>query len=242
MTRPAQKALERRQLALVRRGCPEFLPGPVAITDGNEKDEPDLIVRLSTGHVVGLEMTALRDRENIGGFTPPEIEAARDEIVAVARRLLAAHGAPRLRVNAGIGQGPYDIEITARTLVEVILRHGFDARSVGLWPAKGDPVELHLSCWPCADDEEEAWSLHAAGETKVLCERQIAEAIERKGRRASERLYRPGFDELRLLIIATMWPSSADFVAPADAPEWSFVHPFDGVFVYCQGDGTLLRY
>jgi hypothetical protein len=242
MTRPTQKTLERRQLALVRDSCPEFLPGPVVITDGNERDEPDLIVRLSTGHVVGLEITALRDREKVGGFTPPEVEAARSEIVAVARRLLTTCGAPRLRVNAGIGQGPYDIELTARTLVEVILRHEFDASGVDLWPAKGDPVELHLSFWPCADDEEDAWSLCAVGETKALCERQIAEAIQRKLRRASEGLYRPGFHELRLLIVATMWPASADFVAPVDARGWAFAHPFDGVFVYCQGDGTLLRY
>lgn len=242
MTRPGQKMLERRQLALVRCSCPAFLPEEWVVADGNERDEPDLILTLPSGKVIGLELTALRDRDRVDGYAPAEIEAARRKIVAVARSLHIARRGPRVRVNATIGPGPYDITRTAEILADLIERHGFRANGIDLWPAKGAPVELHASFWPCAEDEDDLWTLDAVGGTRVLSPRYIEEAIERKGARARAGLYRKGFDQVWLLIVATLFPSSSDFSAPTNAQDWSFPHPFDGVFVFCQGSAALLRY
>lgn len=242
MTRPGQKMLERRQLALVRRNCPAFLPEESVIADGNERDEPDLILTLPSGNVIGLELTALRDRDRIGGYEPAQIEAARRKIIEAARSLHTGHGGPRVRVNATIGPGACDIARTAGILADMIECHGFNASGIDLWPAKGAPVELHASFWPCAEDEDDLWTLDAVGETKVLSPRHIQEAIERKGARAREGRYRKGFDQIWLLIVATLSPSSSDFSSPTNAQDWSFPHPFDGVFVFCQGSAALLRY
>mgnify|MGYP001009379390 CR=1 FL=1 len=242
MTRPGQKTLERHQLALVCSERPGFLPEDAVIADGNERDEPDLILTLSSGKVIGLELTALRDRGRIGGYEPAQIEAARRKIIEVARTLHAARGGPRMRVNASMGPGPCDIAKTAQILADMIQRHDFCANGIDLWPAKGSSVELHASFWPCAEDEEDLWSLVAAGQTKVLSPRQIEEAIEKKGKRAREGRYRSGFDERWLLIVATLLPSSSDFSAPTNAQDWFFPHPFDAVFVHCQGSRELLRY
>lgn len=241
MTRPAQKNLERRQLALVRGRCRDFLPDVVAIADGNERDEPDLIVTLSSGRVIGIEITALRDDLKISGFTPAQIEASRAKIIRMAKERHEVRGGPRIRVNAYVGPGPHDLSEVADFLVDMIERHAFHACGLSLWPSQGAPLELHLSFWPCGPGEDDLWTLGAVGETKVLSEELVADAVRRKSRRLAGHPYRSGFDEIRLLVVATLWPSSSDFVAPQGAADWAFAHPFDGVFVCCEGDDTLLR-
>lgn len=239
MTRLAQKLLERRHLAQVAAAHPNLLPNIEFIEDGNERDEPDLIVRTRGGGVIGVEMTALRDQRLIMGVAPAQIEAARSKVCEEAKALHQAARGGRLRLNGGIGQGPYSIDETARWIVKIILEHGGFGECVSAFRSQGAPVDLHLSFWPCEGHEEDLWQLHAADETKMLCEEHLRNAIRKK---CVGKKYRRGFDAIWLLVVAPGFPSSSDFFAPDQASEWTVEHTFDHVYVYLLNNPRLLHY
>ncbi|MFZ5637482.1 MAG: hypothetical protein ACOY82_12960 [Pseudomonadota bacterium] len=242
MTRPAQKELERRQLALAMRVCPDLLPIDIDIRNGNEKNEPDFIVRLASGRSIGIELTSLRDRQEVDGYVPSQLEAARDRIVFRAIELYQAAGGRPVCVNAYIDEGPYEVESVAQYLAAMVLNHAADGICVSAWPACGAPASIHISVWPCGEHER-LWRLSAVGETKCLTQQVIQDAVEIKERKVSRNPYESGLDELWLLVVATMFPSSSDFVFPSDTAEWSIVHSsFHRVLVLSQGDWKLLSF
>jgi hypothetical protein len=242
MTRQAQKELERRQLALAMRVSPNLLPADVDVQGGREKDEPDLVVQLASGWRVGIEVTALRDRQEVDGYTPSQLEAARVQIVRCARALYLAAGGRPVCVNAGIGAGPYDIELAARCLAAMVSDHAADGVCVSAWPKKDAPLEMHVSVWPCLEEEDE-WRFCAVGETKLLTQEFLLDVISGKQKKLSANPYKTEFDEIWLLIVAAAFPSSSDFVFPRNTADWLISHPsFDRVLVLSQSDEKVLTF
>lgn len=242
MTRQAQKDLERRQVAFVLRQFPERFPEVLQLLPGREGGERDVILETTDGRRIAIEVTALRAPQRLGDFTLGQVEATRASITRWSREIYGQAGAPRVCMNGYISPGPYpEPRAIARFVADVVRsRAGAGTVAIDLFPAQGAPVELHLAVWPCDDGDEMLWSLAAVGETMSLDAHFLQGEIQRKER---TRKQKPAdLDEVWLMLVSTMFPSSADFFAPHEAEHWKFQHGFDRICVYVQSNQVLLEY
>lgn len=243
MTRPAQKALELRQLALMRKLCPDLLPDDAEAREGkSEHEEPDLMVLLPWGSRLGIEVTALRDRRLVQGYEPAKIEAARETIIQKAKEAYVQLGGTPVCVNAGIGPGPYDVKQVSTFLARLAHEHAKDGACVSAWLSEGAPVELHASVWSC-EPSRVAWRLCAAGETKVMALEELQATVEKKAALIVSSPRREACDALWLLILSTSFPSSCDFVFPEESADWLLDRSiFDRVLLFSQSERQLLSF
>lgn len=243
MTRPAQKALEKLQLALVRKICPELLPDDAEVRDGlSEEEEPDLMVSLPCGKRLGIEVTTIRDCRPMHGHKPSVIEAARETIIQNALKHYGQLDGAPVCVNAYIGPGPYDIKQVSTFVAQVAHEHAKDGKRISVWPSDGAPIELHASVWKC-EPSEITWRLGAVEETKVMLIEELQATVNKKAELVASSPRRGSCDVLWLLIVSTSFPPSCDFVFPEESANWRLDRSvFDRVVVFSQSDGKLLSF
>lgn len=242
MTRPEEKLFERRCLSFLLQRFPDLIGQEFVIENGNDRGEPDLLIREPHGITLGVEVTRL-SHPNASRFSKAAIDSARSDICRRAKQIYQESCRPRVRMNAYIADGPYrNCEEIARFIANLVSERiaNNEVVSINLWPSQGAPVEIHLAAWVCDESEIDEWAINSVGETLILTRENVQKVISDKGEKLQR--YRKSCDEVWLLIMSLAFPTWSDYSAPAEANEWQLEHEFDGVLVYCQSTDRLLRY
>lgn len=102
-----------------------------------------------------------------------------------------------------------------------ILPRGFGAVSIAR-PLGGQP---------------RAWFTGGVGETILLTQELLAAAISEKSSLVAD--YLSHVDEVWLLVVVDLFPSSASFSVPRDLDKWSFRHKFDRLLLLSREDSKV---
>lgn len=242
MTRSKQKEMERRQLDLILNNHVDWISDVKKIVVGDPSSgQPDFLIFRGKDQVeLGVEHTCLKQNARINGYEPAEIEATRLKVCEMSRAIYLRSNQTPVHVNATIGTGPYaEPQKIAEYLASQVAANIDAGQCVSLWPSMGSPVELHFSVWD-AEDDEPSWRLSSVGETQLLTIETMQEAVSNKNSKAV--FYRKHCEEIWLLVVSTMFPSSSNSVLPQDAGTWNIRHSFDKVYLYCQEDNQLLMF
>ncbi len=241
MTTSKQKSLEKYQLDMILNKHAGWIPGVDQVEIGDpQRGQPDFLILRGDRGPLGIEHTSLKQKTKVMGFEQAEIEATRLKICEMASAIyLRSNGVP-VCVNAAIGVGPYlKFHKIAEYFAHQVAANINSSQCVSLWPSMGSPVELHFSVW-AAGDAKPQWNLVGVGETQLLTINEMQDAVSKKLDKVN--VYRNHCEEIWLLVVSAMFPSSSNFVLPKDASAWRINHAFDKVYLYCQETNELLMF
>ena len=241
MTTSNQKSLEKRHLDMILNHHADWIPVIDQVEIGDpQSGQPDFLILRRDWGALGIEHTSLKQKTKVMGFEQAEIEATRLKICKKAKEIYLRSNEVPVCLNAAIGAGPYfKPDEIAEYLAHQVAVNISSSQCVSLWPSIGSPVELYFSVWAAGDAEPE-WNLFGVGETQLLTINVMQEAVSKKLDKVN--FYRNHCDEIWLLVVSAMFPSSSSFVLPKDASAWCINHSFDKVYLYCQESNELLMF
>ena len=234
-----RKMIERAYLELARTCYADFPSGTLI-----EGEAPDFVLP-TPGRTFGFEVTQLFQPPSTSRFPPREIEAFREEVVRRAEDIYAASGGLPVDVNAYFSIRPatrQDKEALAQSLSDFVRGHYPAERQVLLF-RENEPQPVlprgfgSISIARPLGDQSRVWFTGGVGETILLTRELLATTISEKNSLVAH--YLSHVDEVWLLIVTDLFPSSSSFSVPREVQGWSFSHKFDRLLLLSREDSKV---
>ncbi len=230
----ASKRIERAYLELTRSLYTGFPEGNIMESEG-----PDFILTGSE-RTLGIEVTQLFHPTANSKFTTRQMESFRKKIIHRAEELYyKRQGSPvDVIVYSSVRPvGKQNTEEAARAIADFVRSNYRLGMPVTLFREGLSPVPLPpgvgvVNLAPPLPGFQRAWFFGAAEETVLLTREFLAKIISQKDLLASS--YRDKVEQVWLLIVCDLFPSSTSFSVPEQITDWNFEFTFDKVLLFSR--------
>lgn len=234
-----QKRIEKYYLNLARSWYSPFPSGNLI-----ESKSPDFIIDTPAGPL-GIEVTRLFQPSSASSFPPKQVESFREEIIRRAEKIYLESGNPPVDVTAYFTDHPkkQDKERLPRLLAEFVCANYPAEDKVLMFNKKHlAPTSISgfvdvMSIAPPLPGRTRSWTAGMHGQTILLTDNLLAQAISKKNRKIAS--YRDRVSEVWLLIVADLFPPSASFSVPNEVDGWRFEFKFDRVLLLSREDSKV---
>ncbi|MBI3607534.1 MAG: hypothetical protein HY207_06190 [Nitrospirae bacterium] len=233
------KQSERFYLDLARALYSPFPPGDVV-----ESESPDFVVRTLAGPL-GIEVTKLFQPCSTSSFSPRQVESFREDVIGLAEEIYSESDNPAVDVTVYFSSPPtkQHKEGLARSLAEFV-RANFPRNGTVLTFRKNDLMSASISSSvevvriaPPIPGRFCPWFGGIEGQTIPLTYDLLAAVISAKNPLVAN--YRDRVTKIWLLIVADLFPSSANFSVPAEVDTWCFDFNFDNVLLFSREESRV---
>jgi hypothetical protein len=227
----ASKRIERAYLELARSLYTGFPEGNISESEG-----PDFML-IGSEKPLGIEVRQLFHPRAKSKFTPRQTESFRKKIIRRAEELYYQQQGKPVDVivySSLRPAGKQNIEEAARAIADFVRSNYRVGMPVTLFEEGISPVPLPpgvgvVNLAPPLPGLQRAWFAGAVGETVLLTCEFLAEAIYQKDLLVPG--YRTKVEQVWLLVVCDLFPSSTSFCVPEQITEWSFEFTFDKVLL-----------
>ncbi len=232
-----KKRLERWFIEEARMVCPIIPAGQIT-----ESECPDFLIQAESG-TLGIEVTQLFQRKAAGAFSPREVEGFQDKTIRKAEYLYSS--------SDGI---PVDVVVyfkdektrrdpirMAKSLANFVQRrYGDHEDGIKSYQLPDVPPGIFsIRVARPLDGNTNVWQRGHGGRTLPLSDDLLTDRIKAKNKvvpRYGEKARR-----VWLLIVADLFPPSANFSVPNGITEWKFHFDFDKVLLWSRQDRRVFE-
>ncbi|MGH9396306.1 MAG: hypothetical protein ACRD18_05590 [Terriglobia bacterium] len=231
------KKMETWFIEEARKICPMIPAGQVI-----EAESPDFLVQTES-ETLGIEVTRLFQPKAASAFLPRQVESFQDKTIHKAENLYTSSGGRPVDVLVYFEDEKKGLDCTrmAECLVDFVRgRYGDHEDDIRNYQFPDVPPGIFsVQVARRLDGKTNVWQRGHIGRTLLLDHALLAGEIKRKNELVPR--YREKARRVWLLLVADLFPPSANFSVPNGVTEWKFDFDFDKVLLWSRGDGKVFE-